>query len=92
MRDLGALSVILGIEVIRDRPSCRLFLSQRKYVQDVLAHFGQVNSRPVVTPLKKGAPLTKDDCPTSQEDLAYMSSVPYLSAIGSLMYLSLIHI
>jgi hypothetical protein len=33
-------------------------------------------------------PLMKEDCPQTPEDLEYMRSVPYLSAVGSLMYLA----
>jgi hypothetical protein len=33
-------------------------------------------------------PLTKEDCPQTPEELEYMRSVPYLSAVGSLMYLA----
>ena len=40
------------------------------------------------TPLAKSVPLTKEDCPQTPEDLEYMKSVPYLSAVGSLMYLA----
>ena len=46
------------------------------------------NCRPVSTPLDKSVTLSKDDCPDTPEEIAYMSSVPYLSAIGSLMYLA----
>src|ERR1700733_5363648 len=46
------------------------------------------DARPVTTPLAKSAPLTKDDCPQTPEDSEYMHSVPYLSTVGSLMYLA----
>ena len=46
------------------------------------------DSRPVSTPLSKSDTLSKEDCPQTPEDLEYMKSVPYLSAVGSLMYLS----
>lgn len=85
---LGPISYILGIEVIRDCPNKRLYLSQRKYIQDVLAHFSMAATWPVSTPLNKGSPLTLDDCPQTLEDTQYMASIPYLSAVGSLMYLA----
>jgi len=88
MRDLGPIAYILGIEVIRDRANRKMYLSQRKHVSDVLERFQMADSRPVSTPLSKSSPLTKEDCPQSPEDLEYMKSVPYLSAVGSLMYLS----
>jgi hypothetical protein len=88
MHDLGAIKYILGIEIIRDRANRTMYLSQRKHVGDVLARFNMTDARPVSTPLAKSAPLTKEDCPQSSEDLEYMKSVPYLSAVGSLMYLA----
>jgi hypothetical protein len=30
--------------------------------------------------------LTKEMCPKTQEEIEYMSTVPYSSAVGSLMY------
>ena len=33
--------------------------------------------------------LSKDDSPDSPDEIVYMSSVPYLSAVGSLMYLAI---
>jgi hypothetical protein len=65
-----------------------MYLSQQKHIGDVLACFNMTDARPVSTPLAKSVPLTKEDCPQSDEDLEYMKSVPYLSAVGSLMYLA----
>uniref|UniRef100_A0A3Q7JAX8 Reverse transcriptase Ty1/copia-type domain-containing protein n=1 Tax=Solanum lycopersicum TaxID=4081 RepID=A0A3Q7JAX8_SOLLC len=72
MKDLGAARKILGMEIIRDRERRKLFLSQRSYIQKVLARFGMSSSKPIDTP--------------SEEEKEYMSRVPYASAVGSLMY------
>ena len=88
MRDLGPLHYILGIQVIRDRSKCLIYLSQAKHIEDVLEKHNMSNCRPVSTPLDKSVTLSKDDCLDSPDEIAYMSSVPYLSAVGSLMYLS----
>uniref|UniRef100_A0A3Q7EV12 Reverse transcriptase Ty1/copia-type domain-containing protein n=1 Tax=Solanum lycopersicum TaxID=4081 RepID=A0A3Q7EV12_SOLLC len=37
MKDLGAARKILGMEIIRDRERRKIFLSQRSYIQKVLA-------------------------------------------------------
>ena len=47
------------------------------------------NCCPVSTPLDKSVTLSKDDCPDTPEEIADMSSVPYLSTVGSLMYLAI---
>jgi hypothetical protein len=88
MHDLGPIKYILGIEVIRDRANRSMLLSQRKHISDVLERFQMTDARPVSTPLAKSMPLTKEDCPQTPEEVEYMRSVPYLSAVGSLMYLA----
>jgi Reverse transcriptase (RNA-dependent DNA polymerase) len=88
IHDLGLVAYTLGIEIIRDRANRRLYLSQRKHIGEVLDRFNMTDACPVSTPLAKSSPLTKEDCPQTPEDLEYMKSVPYLSAVGSLMYLS----
>ena len=79
---------ILGIQVHCDRPNRHIYLSQVKHIDDVLKKLNMSNCRPVSTPLDKSVTLLKDDCPDSPEEIADMSSVPYLSAVGSLMYLA----
>ena len=44
------------------------------------------DAKPVSTPLASHFKLTKDMCPKTQEEIDYMSKVPYSSAVGSLMY------
>jgi hypothetical protein len=40
----------------------------------------------VSTPLANHFKLTKEMCPKTQEEIDYMSKVPYSSTVGSLMY------
>eukprot|EP00253_Pinus_taeda_P027936 PITA_27936 len=44
------------------------------------------NAKPVSTPFASHFKLSKEMCPKTQEDMDYMSKVPYASAVGSLMY------
>eukprot|EP00253_Pinus_taeda_P028281 PITA_28281 len=44
------------------------------------------NAKPVSTPFASHFKLRKEMCPKTQEDMDYMSKVPYASAVGSLMY------
>jgi hypothetical protein len=44
------------------------------------------NAKPISTPLENHFKLTKEMCPKTQEEIEYMSRVPYSSTIGSLMY------
>lgn len=86
MKDLGPAKHILGMEIVRDRKAKRLWLSQEKYIEQVLERFNMKNARPVNTPLAAHFKLSRRFCPTSDEEKAKMSSIPYSSAVGSLMY------
>ncbi|WVZ13326.1 hypothetical protein V8G54_017856 [Vigna mungo] len=85
LKDLGCLNYFLGVEVIPSAiPSATgLFLSQRKYITDLLHKSGMADTKPASIPLSASAQLLKDSgdllpCPTE-----------YLALVGSLQYLSL---
>ncbi|KAK3128943.1 hypothetical protein QOZ80_6BG0468570 [Eleusine coracana subsp. coracana] len=86
MKDLGATKKILGMEIIRERQSGKLYLSQKGYIEKVLRRFNMHNAKPVSTPLAPHFRLSSALCPESDYDIEYMSRVPYTSAVGSLMY------
>ncbi|TPX52460.1 DNA-directed DNA polymerase [Powellomyces hirtus] len=86
MTNMGALGLFLGVEITRDCPSHRLWLSQKHYLQKVLASFGMDNCKPVSTPMETSTCLTKAMEPQSNEERAQMASTPYRSAVGSLIY------
>ena len=86
MKDLGAAKKILGMEIKRDRKSRLLFLSQQSYVEKVLQRFNMHDAKSVSTPVAPHFKLSALQCPSSDEDIEYMSRVPYSSAVGSLMY------
>jgi len=44
------------------------------------------NAKPSSAPLASHFKLSKGMCPKTQEDMDYMSKVPYASVVGSLMY------
>jgi hypothetical protein len=86
MKDLGAAKKILGMEITRDRKSSVLFLSQQNYIQKVLHRFNMHDAKSVSTPIASHFKLSALQCPSTDEDIEYMSRVPYSSAVGSLMY------
>ena len=49
MKDLGRLKYFLGIEVLRSNKG--IFISQRKYVLDLLAETGMLDCKPIETPI-----------------------------------------
>jgi len=90
MKDLGQAQFVLGIAVQRDRTLKTITISQSAYVRSILSRFRQDNSKPAFTPLDAGARLSKADSPIegSVEHLA-MANVPYLQAVGAIMFLML---
>jgi hypothetical protein len=61
-------------------------LSQGEYIEKVLERFRMHNEKPVSTPLAINFKLTKEMCPKTQEEIEYMSRVPYSLVVGTLMY------
>src|SRR3979490_2563382 len=88
LRDLGPTSSLLGIEITRDRSQRRLCLSQRQYISDMLDRYNLADSAPVTTPIDPGLKLSSSMSPTTPEEIAEMKNIPYASAVGSIMYLS----
>jgi hypothetical protein len=86
MTDVGPVQWLLGIEISRDNDGAFL-LRQRKYVETMLERFGMADCRPVATPMDVSVHLSADMSPQTDEEQEAMASVPYRSAVGSLMYL-----
>lgn len=58
-KDLGSLKYFLGIEVMRCKKG--IFLSQRKYVLDLLAETGKLGAKPCSAPMTPNLQLTTED-------------------------------
>ena len=87
MKDLGEAKKILGMEIIRDRRSKKLCLSQKEYLKRVLQRFGiDDKTKPVSTPLASHFKLSTTMSPMDEAEREYMSKVPYANVVGSLMY------
>ena len=80
MKDLGEVKEFLGIEIIRNRVSRTLRLTQSTYVAKVLERFEMSDSNPSATPMMQSSKVTPED------SKALSADVPYRSAIGSLIY------
>ena len=85
MKDLGEANFILRINFWQDRKNKMLGLSQARYIDKVLEWFSMQNSKKWLLPFRHGVSLSDDQRPKSQEE-ENMMSVPYASAVGSLMY------
>ena len=86
MKDLGAAKQILGMSIARDRVAGTLKLSQAKYINKVLEKFNMADAKARSTPLGSQLRLSKKQSPKTEEDIEHMAKIPYVSAVGSLMY------
>ena len=86
MKDLGPAQKILGMEIERDHVNRKLYLSQEKYIENVLHRYQMESTHTVTSPLNAHFKLSKADCPSTDEDYADMEKIPYASEVGSLMY------
>ena len=89
LRDLGPTHFLLGVEIKRNRAKRTLWLSQRQYILDILARFSMSDCNPVATPMLAGQRLDAEMCPTTDEGKKDMAGVPYLQAVGALLYLAI---
>ncbi|GJS88737.1 putative ribonuclease H-like domain-containing protein [Tanacetum coccineum] len=80
MSSMGELTFFLGLQV-KQLPE-GIFISQDKYVADILKKFDFLSIRTATTPIKSNKPLVKD------EDGVDVDVHVYRSMIGSLMYLT----
>ncbi|KAH9743690.1 hypothetical protein KPL70_003387 [Citrus sinensis] len=86
MKDLGEASYILGIKLLRDRKNKTLALSQAVYIDKILARFSMENSKTGLLPFRHGITFSKDQSPKTSKEIERMRQVPYVEAVGSLMY------
>eukprot|EP00253_Pinus_taeda_P018881 PITA_18881 len=80
MTDMGLLRYFLGIEV--DQNENGIFISQTKYVNEVLGRFNMQECKAAITPTVMGLKLSIED---SSKDF---DPSLYKSIVGSLMYLT----
>ena len=74
------------MRISRDRTKGTLDLSLEKYIEKVLSRFSLHNAKPRDIPLGSQFKLPKEQSLKTDEDRKHMSKVPYVSAVGSLMY------
>ncbi|GJT58861.1 retrotransposon protein, putative, ty1-copia subclass [Tanacetum coccineum] len=87
IKELGEAKMILGMEIVRDRSRKILRVSHSGYVSKILNNFRIDNGKSVKMPLGGHFKLSLKNCPVRDCDVERMSKVPYVNAVGSLMYL-----
>ena len=84
MKDLGPARQILGTQILRNRKAKKLWLSQEKYIEQVLERFNMKHAKPISTSLGSHFKLRKKSCSSSKKEKGDIASTIYSSAIGSL--------
>ncbi|GJR37870.1 putative ribonuclease H-like domain-containing protein [Tanacetum coccineum] len=80
MSSMGELTFFLGLQV-KQKEEC-IFISQDKYIAEILKKFDYVSVKTASTPIETRKPLVKD------EEASDVDVHLYRSMIGSLMYLT----
>jgi hypothetical protein len=83
MSMIGELSYFLSLQV--NQSSAGIFISQEKYLKEMLKKFQMEDSSLVSTPMVVGGKLSKDDISP------YVDQRTYHSMIGSLLYITTSH-
>jgi hypothetical protein len=77
---LGELSFFLGLQICQRNQG--IFISQTKYIREMLKRFGMEDCKLVTTPMQTSCKLRKDDDSKSTDQRQYRSM------IGSLLYVT----
>jgi hypothetical protein len=77
---LGGLSFFLGLHICQRNQE--IFISQTKYIREMLKRFGMEDCKPVTTPMQTSCKLSKYNDSKSTDQRKYRSM------IGSLLYVT----
>eukprot|EP00253_Pinus_taeda_P003976 PITA_03976 len=80
MSMLGELTYFLGLQIQQNEGG--IFLSQTKYLKQILKKYGMEDGKPVCTPMVTGCSLSAND------ESIVVHKPTYRSMIGSLLYLT----
>jgi hypothetical protein len=86
MNDLGEAAYILGIKIYRDRSKRLIGLSQDAYIDKTLNQFNMQDCKKGFLPISHDITFSKKQCPMDPNEKERMRVIPYVSAIGSIMY------
>lgn len=81
MKDMGPVSYFLGLEI--DRSASGFFVSQKKYVTDMIKEFGMAGATPLKLPMDANLVLTPD------KGVLLPDPQPYQRLLGKLIYLTI---
>lgn len=74
------------MHIYRDKKTKKLWLSQEKYIEQVLERFNIENAKPLKTPFDGHFKLSKKIFPSTKKEKESMIVVPYYFVVRSLIY------
>lgn len=80
MEDFGVLKYFLGIEVVRNKS--RFYLSQRKYVMDIITDTRLLGAKPVMFPLNQNHRLALSNTPLISDPESYRRLIGRIDLFG----------
>lgn len=83
IKDIGKLHHFLGMKIIQDEETGKVWIGQPAYTESFLQKFEMDMAKPVATPVDTSTKLLK-----TMDNNEYVDQRQYQSAIGSLLYLS----
>ena len=86
MKDMGEVSSILGMLISINRKSKTIKIDQKKYLTDVLVRFGMDDCNPCSTSVDTNQKLSTEMCPSTDEEKKSMEKIPYMQAVGCLLF------
>jgi hypothetical protein len=84
--DHGPIKWFLGFEIKRDRNARTIAINQRTYIENMVEKFRLTGAKPVSTPMEPGSQFSVDQSPSSLNQVTKMRGVPYMEAIGSVLW------
>lgn len=87
MKDLGNAKTFLGMTIEKEEKG-NINIHQRNYIKNALEKFRMENCNPTTTPADPNIKLTAEMQPKTNAEIEEMSKIPYMEAVGTLLYIS----
>jgi hypothetical protein len=86
MKDLGEAAYIFSIKIYGDRSKRLIGLGQHAHINKILNQFNMQDSEKGFLQMSHDITLSRNQCPLTPDEQEKITTIPYASAIGSIMY------
>ena len=88
LRDLGEVTMYLGIEIVRNKATEEVKISQKRYALDLVQKFGLVDAKPDVIPMQPNLASLGATGISEEEEKPFEDVTRYRALVGGLMNLA----